>query len=126
MRDGKHVKQNTFHKYSNLFYKLIYLPFIFGCAGSLGCMDFSLVVVSQGYSLVAVRGLLIVVASVAAEDRLFGVQTSIVGAPRLQSTGSITVAHGLSCSMACGIFQTQGSNLCLLHWEAHSLPLSHQ
>ena len=25
MRDGKHVKQNTFHKYSNLFYKFIYL-----------------------------------------------------------------------------------------------------
>ena len=25
-----------------------------------------------------------------------------------------------------GIFPTQGSNLCLLHWQAHSLPLSHQ
>ena len=25
-----------------------------------------------------------------------------------------------------GIFPTQGSNLCLLHWQADSLPLSHQ
>ena len=25
-----------------------------------------------------------------------------------------------------GIFLTQGSNLCLLHWQANSLPLSHQ
>ena len=24
-----------------------------------------------------------------------------------------------------GIFLTQGSNLCLLHWQADSLPLSH-
>ena len=28
--------------------------------------------------------------------------------------------------VACGIFQGQGSNLCLLHWQADSLPLSHQ
>ena len=65
-------------------------------------------------------------ASPAAEDGLFGVQTLIVAAPRLQSAGSIIVAHGLSCSTACGIFRTQGSNLCLLHWEAYSLHLSHQ
>ena len=25
-----------------------------------------------------------------------------------------------------GLFVTQGSNLCLLHWQADSLPLSHQ
>ena len=34
--------------------------------------------------------------------------------------------HGLSCSEMCGIFPDQGSNLCLLHWQADSLPLSHQ
>ena len=28
-------------------------------------------------------------------------------------TGSVVVADGLSCSMACGIFLDQGSNLCL-------------
>ena len=32
----------------------------------------------------------------------------------------------LSCSTACGIFPDQGLNLCLLHWQADSLPLSHQ
>ena len=33
------------------------------------------------------------------------------------------VAHGLSCFAACVIFLDQGSNLCVLHWEADSLPL---
>ena len=40
--------------------------------------------------------------------------------------GLIVVAHRLSCSLACGIFLYQGLNLCLLHWQADSLPLSHQ
>ena len=44
----------------------------------------------------------------------------------LQSTGSGVVAHRLSCSAACGIFLDEGSNLYLLHWQADSLPLSHQ
>ena len=43
-----------------------------------------------------------------------------------QSTGSIVVAHRLSCAVAHGIFPDQGSNPCLLHWQADSLPLSHQ
>ena len=47
-------------------------------------------------------------------------------APRLQSTGSVAVAHGLSCSVPCGIFLDQGSNPRLLLWQADSLPLSHQ
>ena len=29
-------------------------------------------------------------------------------------------AHGLSCSVACGIFPDQGSNPCPLHWQADS------
>ena len=36
------------------------------------------------------------------------------------------MVNGLSCSAACGIFLDQGSNLCLLHWQADSLLLSHQ
>ena len=39
---------------------------------------------------------------------------------------SSVVAHGLSCSAACGILPDQGLNLCLLHWQADSLPLSHR
>ena len=34
--------------------------------------------------------------------------------------GSVVVAHGLSCSVACGIFPDQSSNPCPLHWQADS------
>ena len=49
----------------------------------------------------------------------------------LRSTGSrrassVVVAHGPSCSVACGIFPSQGSNPCPLHWQADSQPLRHQ
>ena len=40
--------------------------------------------------------------------------------------GSVIVAHGLSCSAACGIFPDQGSNPRPLHWQADSQPLRHQ
>ena len=32
--------------------------------------------------------------------------------------GSVVGARGLICSVACGIFPDQGSNLCPLHWQA--------
>ena len=49
----------------------------------------------------------------------------------LWSTGSrrassVVVAHGPSCSVACGIFPDQGLNPCPLHWQADSQPLRHQ
>ena len=40
--------------------------------------------------------------------------------------GSVIVAHGPSCSAACGIFPDQGSNPCPLHRQADSQPLRHQ
>ena len=40
--------------------------------------------------------------------------------------GSVVVAHGPSCSTACGILPDQGSNPCSLHWQADSQPLHHQ
>ncbi|KAJ8775631.1 hypothetical protein J1605_001351 [Eschrichtius robustus] len=40
--------------------------------------------------------------------------------------GSAIVAHGPSCSAACGIFPDQGSNPCPLDWQADSQPLRHQ
>ena len=40
--------------------------------------------------------------------------------------GSVAVAHGLSCSAACGIFPDQGSNPHPLHWQADSQPLRHR
>ena len=55
-----------------------------------------------------------------------GCTASVAAAPGLQRTGSIFVAHRLSCSAACGIFPDQELNPCLLHWPADSLPLSKQ
>ena len=55
-------------------------------------------------------GLLIAVASLVAEPGLQNAQASRDVAPRLQSTGPIVVAHGLSRSLALGIFPDQGSN----------------
>ena len=40
--------------------------------------------------------------------------------------GSVIVAHGPSCSAACGIFPDQGSNPCPLPWQTDSQPLHHQ
>ena len=51
---------------------------------------------------------------------------SVVVGSGLWSTGSMVVVHGHSNSSACGIFLDQGSNLCLLHWQVDSVPLSHQ
>ena len=51
--------------------------------------------------------------------------SSVVLAPRLWSTGSTVVAHRLSCPIPCRMFSDQG-NLCLLHWQAGSLPLNYQ
>ena len=80
----------------------------FGCVGSsllrVGSWAFSSCG-ERGLRLVAVHGLLIAVASLAAEHGLY-------------STGSVVVAHGLSCCEACGIFPDQGSNSCPLHWQA--------
>ena len=54
-------------------------------------------------------------------DRLFSLVVESGG-----YMGSAVAAHGLTCSVAHGIFLGQGSNLCLLHGQADSLSLSHQ
>ena len=87
----------------------------------------ALVVVSGGYSLVVALGLLIAMASLVAELGLQQVQLmgSVVVAHGLSSWGSAAVALGLSWSLTCEDFLDQESNLCLLNWQADSLPLSH-
>ena len=66
-----------------------------------------------GPLFIAVRGPLTTVASpVAGTDS--------------RRTGSAIVAHGPSCSAACGILPDQGPNPCPLHWQADSQPLRHQ
>ena len=85
----------------------------------------------RGCSLVVVRGLLIAVPALVAGHRLcvrrvgFRPQQLWLLGCR-QSTSSVVVVPGLGFSEAYGIFPTQGSNLCLLHWQVDSLPLSHQ
>ena len=79
---------------------------------------------------ISVRGLSLVVASGGhSSSRCMGL--SLWRPLLLQSTGSrcagsVIVAHGPSCSAACGIFPDQGSNLCPLHWQADSQSLRHQ
>ena len=58
-------------------------------------------------------------------SRAVGACASVVTACRLSGTGSVLVVLGLRCSKACGTVMAQGSNLCLPHWQADSLPLSH-
>ena len=107
-----------------VFFLIIYS--FFTVVGLCCCLGFSLVGTSRGYSLVAVLSLLITVASPVMEYGLSGMRASVVVACGLYSIGSIVVVYGLSCFSACGIFWDQGSKLCLLHWQAYFLPLSHQ
>ena len=84
-----------------------------------------------GFSLVAERGLLSgcdAQASHRGGCSCCGAGALVVAAPGIWSTGSIVmaVAQVLNCSMACGIFLSQGWNPCLLRWQVDSLPLSHQ
>ena len=47
---------------------------------------------------------------------------SVIAAFRPQSTDSVVMVHWLSCCETCGIFLDQESSLCLVHWQADSLP----
>ena len=78
----------------------------------------SLVTVSGGYSLVAHR-ILIAIAPLVAEHKLWSVQASAVAACRLQSKSTVAV-HRLSCPTAHGIFPDPESNQCSLHCKADS------
>ena len=79
---------------------------------------------------VSVRGLSLVAAS-GGHSSSWCAGLSLSPPLLLRSTGSrragsVIVAHGPSCSAACGIFPDQGSNPCPLHWQADSQPLGHQ
>ena len=87
----------------------------------------------QGLLFLAMHGLLTAVASLVAEHGFYSTLASVVVACGLMSCGSPPLehrlnscGHGLSCSLASGISLDQKSNPCLLHWQADSLPLSHQ
>ena len=73
---------------------------------------------------VSVRGLSLVAASGGqSSSRCAGLLLSwplLLRSTGSRCAGSVVVAHGLSCSAACGIFPDQGSNPCPLHWQADS------
>ena len=79
---------------------------------------------------VSVRGLSLVAASGGhSSSRCMGLSLSrplLLRNTGSKRAGSVLVAHGPSCSAACGIFPDQGSNPCPLHWQADSQPLRHQ
>ena len=79
---------------------------------------------------VSVRGLSLVVASRRhSSSRCAGLSLSrplLLRSTGSRRAGSVIVAHGSSCSAACGIFPDQGSNPYPLHWQADSQPLRHQ
>ena len=64
------------------------------------CAGFALVAVSGGYTPVALQGFLVAVASLVVEHHSRSWGLSSCGLWAL-STGSVVVAHRLSCSMAC-------------------------
>ena len=106
----------------SLFFLFFCKLFIYFWLCMVGC---SLVLESEGYSLVAVCRLLVAMASLVVKHRLW--------APGFSSCSSRALEHrlsscgaGLSCFTACGIFVDQGLNLYPLHWQADSYPLSQQ
>ena len=115
-----------------LFEMIFQHLFIFGCAGSSLPLGLSFVVASWGYSS-SCGGLVTAVASLASGHGLSlgHADFSSSGGTWAQELWLLASEHRLnscelSCSTACGIFLDQGSNLCLLHWQADSLLLSQQ
>ena len=94
------------------FNKFIYL-FIFGCVGSS--------FLCKGFLQLRQVGATLHRGALASHCR--GLSLRSTGSRR---AGSVVVAHGASCSAACGTFPAQGSNPCPLQWQADSQPLRHQ
>ena len=100
-----------FYLFFLIFFKFIYL--FMTCWVFVSVQGLSLVAASGGHS----------------SSRCAGLSLSrplLLRSTGSRRAGSVIVAHGLSCSAACGIFPDQGSNPCPLHWQADSQPLRHQ
>ena len=103
--------------------------FLFSCAGSLLLQGLLSSCREQGLLCISVPGFPIAVASLVVElSTRVSHRCGFSGCDSwpLQSTGSVVVLNGLSCSSVCGIFLDQGWNPCPLHWQVNSLPLSHR
>ena len=113
--------------FKNFFFINLFIHLFLAALGLRCCTRAFSSCSKQGLLFVAVHGLLIAVASLVGEHELQarGLQQLwlaglVVVACGLQSSGSVVVVHGLSCSAACGIFLDQRSNPCPLHWQVDS------
>ena len=117
-----------------LFFKdihrfICYIVFFFQCL-EVTFINLFIYYVWLCWVFVSVRGFSPVPASgVHPSSRCAGLSLSrplLLWSTGSRRAGSVVVAHGRSCSAACGILPDQGSNLCPLHWQADSQPLRHQ
>ena len=110
---GKPFASFFIHKTKG-FFVFIYLFIYFRlCWVFVSARGLSLVVASRGHSSSRCAGL-----SLSRPLLLRGTSS--------RRAGSVVVAHGPSCSAACGILPDQGSNPRPLHWQVDSQPLRHQ
>ena len=106
------IDVDFFFFFFNLF--IIYLLFyLWLCWVFVSVRGLSLVAASEGHSSLQCAGLSLS-------------QPLLLQSTGSRRAGSVVVAHGPSCSTACGILPDQGSNLCPLHWQADSQSLHHQ
>ena len=104
------------HQYFFFLFYFIYLfiySFIYGCVGSSFLCEGFLQLRRAGATLHWCAGLSLS-------------RPLLLRSTGSRRAGSVVVAHGPSCSTACGIFPDQSSNPCPLHWQADSQPLRHQ
>ena len=99
----KYIKNNWLSFLKRFIYVSIWLHWALVAAQGL-----SLVAASRGYSLVLECGFLSDTSSLIAEHGLWSPQISVAA------------ARGLSWPTARGVLLDQGSNPCLLHWQADS------
>ena len=111
------LEKCLFKSFARFFFFLILFIYLFIyfwlCWVFVSALGLSLVAASRGHSSSRCAGL----------SLLWPLMLRSTGS---RCAGSVIVAHGPSCSMACGIFPDQGSNPCPLHWQADSQPLRHQ
>ena len=112
---SQHRTLGNHHQPMGIFKKLFIYLFIYLwlCWVFVSVRVLSLVVASGGHSSSRCTGLSLL-------------RPLLLRSTGSRRAGSVIVAHGLSCSAACGIFPDQGSNPCPLHWQADSQPLRHQ
>ena len=112
------TKNFCFHLYlhwATQLKKILYLLFL-AMLDLCCCVGSSLVVMCE-----CVTAVTLLVQSTA--SRVWGFSSCVSWASEHRLIGSVVMAHGPSCSTACGVFLSQELKPWPLHWQAGSLPL---